>query len=157
MGKQLYDRVRGIIESARAGVARSVDTAQVVSNWLIGREIVEDEQKGEKRAAYGRRVLERLSQRLLAEYGEGYSIQNLRRFREFFIYFPELIDAGGIRSPLVSELGARSNAVSPIHQVGYIGFHEAGYVGRCVFAHHHVIGDEFPHAIHLDDFVARIQ
>lgn len=90
MGSQLYDRVRGIIESARAGAARSVDTAQVVSNWLIGREIVEEEQGGEKRAAYGRRIIERLSERLMAEYGRGYSVQNLQYIRRFSISFPEL-------------------------------------------------------------------
>lgn len=103
MSRQLYDRVRGIIESARAGAARSVDTAQVVSNWLIGREIVEEEQGGKKRAAYGSRILERLSQRLLAEYGQGYSVPNLRRFREFFINSSQLIELEPIRSPLVSE------------------------------------------------------
>ena len=120
MGKQLFDRVRGIIESARAGVARSVDTAQVVSNWLIGREIVEDEQKGERRAAYGRRILERLSQRLLAEYGEGYSVPNLRHFRKFFVYYPELIETGPIRYPLGSELSVpQENRVEAIlHPVG---------------------------------------
>ncbi|WDT82869.1 MAG: hypothetical protein MPW14_24975 (plasmid) [Candidatus Manganitrophus sp.] len=42
------------MESARAGAARSVNTAQVMSNWLIGREIVEEEQRGKKRAGYGK-------------------------------------------------------------------------------------------------------
>jgi hypothetical protein len=42
----LYQRVREILESARVGVARSVNTTQVVANWLIGREIVEKEQNG---------------------------------------------------------------------------------------------------------------
>lgn len=103
MRRQLYDRVRGIIESARAGAARSVDTAQVVSNWLIGREIVEEEQGGEKRAAYGRRMLEKLSVKLTAEYGRGYSVQNLRFCRQFFICFPGLLGIEPIHQPLVSE------------------------------------------------------
>ena len=46
----LYDRIRQILESARSSVSRSVNTAQVVANWLIGREIVEEEQKGKRRA-----------------------------------------------------------------------------------------------------------
>ena len=41
----IYERIRVILESARAGVARSVNTTQVVANWLIGREIVEEEQR----------------------------------------------------------------------------------------------------------------
>lgn len=114
MGSRLFDRVKGIIESARAGAARSVDTAQVVSNWLIGREIVEEEQKGEKRAAYGRRVLERLSQRLLAEYGGGYSVPNLRHFRKFSIYYPELIQIAPIRYPPGSELGVTKAIRHPV-------------------------------------------
>ena len=43
---RLHDRIREILESARASVARSVNTTQVVANWLIGREIVEEEQRG---------------------------------------------------------------------------------------------------------------
>ena len=46
----VYQRIRDILESARAAVARSVNTTQVVANWLVGREIVEEEQRGEGRA-----------------------------------------------------------------------------------------------------------
>jgi hypothetical protein len=52
----LYERIRGILETARTNVARSVNTTQVVANWLIGREIVEEEQRGKKRADYGERL-----------------------------------------------------------------------------------------------------
>ena len=48
----LYGRVRQILESARTSAARSVNTAQVVSNWMVGREIVEEEQHGQERAGY---------------------------------------------------------------------------------------------------------
>jgi len=88
-----------------------VDTAQVVSNWLIGREIVEEEQKGEKRAAYGRQVIEKLSVRLFEEYGGGYSVQNLRYSRQFFIDYPGLVEVERIRQPLVGELGLIRHAV----------------------------------------------
>ena len=47
---QMYDRIRRILESARASAARSVNTTQVIANWLIGREIIEEEQKGISRA-----------------------------------------------------------------------------------------------------------
>ena len=42
----LYSRIREILDSARSSVARSVNTTQVVANWLVGREIVDDEQRG---------------------------------------------------------------------------------------------------------------
>lgn len=53
----LFDRIRDILESARSNIARTVNTAQVIANWLIGREIVEDEQKGKRRAGYGVKLL----------------------------------------------------------------------------------------------------
>jgi hypothetical protein len=60
----IYQRIREILEAAQAGVARTVNTTQVVANWLIGREIVEEEQKGRQRAAYGERLLLGLADRL---------------------------------------------------------------------------------------------
>jgi len=50
---ELYERVKQILESARVTAACSINATQVVANWLIGREIVEEEQKGKKRAGYG--------------------------------------------------------------------------------------------------------
>jgi len=102
-GPALHDRVRGIIESARAGAARSVNTAQVVSNWLIGREIVEEEQKGKARAGYGEQLLEGLAARLKADYGTGYSVQNLRFIRKLYLVYPELLPSERIRYALRSE------------------------------------------------------
>lgn len=96
----LYGRIREILESARASVARSVNTTQVVANWLIGREIVEEEQKGKAKAAYGERLLAELSGRLQAEYGNGYSVDNLELFRRFYGEYPTLIsDALPRKSP----------------------------------------------------------
>lgn len=86
----LYGRIREILESARAGVARSVNTTQVVANWLIGREIVEEEQKGARRAGYGDRVVRDLSERLQADYGVGYSVQSLFYMKQFYLSYPEL-------------------------------------------------------------------
>ena len=99
----LYHRVRAILESARASVARSVNSTQVVTNWLIGREIIEEEQHGKKRADYGEMIIEELAQRLKNEVGGGVSVPNLRNMRQFYMTFPSLIDAGQIRYALRSE------------------------------------------------------
>ncbi len=87
----LYRRVRKILESARAGVARSVNTTQVVANWLIGREIVEEEQKGRAKAGYGERIMRDLAKKISEEYGDGYSLTNLKLIRKFYLTYPELI------------------------------------------------------------------
>ena len=80
---QLYDRVRQILESAKTTVARSVNTTQVVANWLVGREIVEEEQKGKARADYGESLISNLSAQLQVDYGAGYSLANVKYFRKF--------------------------------------------------------------------------
>ena len=87
----LLGRVLDIVQAARTQAARSVNTAQVVANWLVGREIVEDEQQGKRRAGYGARVLAELSSRLTAELGRGYSVDSLEAFRQFYIDYPLLI------------------------------------------------------------------
>lgn len=101
--QKLYDRIRQILESARATAARSVNTAQVVAHWLIGQEIVEEEQKGAKRADYGKQLLEGLSKQLVAEFKGGYSVQNLRFIRQFYLTYPQLLDTAAIRYALRSE------------------------------------------------------
>ena len=87
----LYGRVRDILQAARNQAARSVNTAQVVANWLIGREIVEDEQRGQHRADYGTKLLAGLSSQLSVDFGRGYSVDNLEAFRQFYIDYPQLI------------------------------------------------------------------
>jgi len=81
----LITEVRGLIQSARRGVASVVDTFQVMTNFEIGRRIVEHEQKGAKRAEYGAEVLKELSARLTEEFGRGFSVTNLKLMRQFFM------------------------------------------------------------------------
>ena len=87
----LLARIRQIWDTARTQAARSVNTAHVCANWLIGQQIVEAEQGGAKRAAYGKALLESLSGRLLAEYGDGFSVSALKYMRLFYLGYPELL------------------------------------------------------------------
>ena len=73
----LFDRVASILEAARAETVRAVNSRMVLAYWLIGREIVQELQEGDERAAYGRKILAELSLRLSSHYGEGYSLPNL--------------------------------------------------------------------------------
>lgn len=68
-------------------MVRSVNTLQVMTNYHIGRNIVEYEQKGRGRAQYGQQVLKDLSQRLTAEFGRGYSVDNLENMRKFYLAY----------------------------------------------------------------------
>ena len=114
----IFERVREILESARANVACTVNSTQVVANWLIGREIVEEEQQGKKRAGYGETLLADLAHRLSQEFGKGWSLRQLEYCRSFYASYPMLIaidKTNAVRSLLANSLvrndGQITNAV----------------------------------------------
>ena len=109
--ERLYARIASILEQARGQVARTINTAMVQAYWLVGREIVEVEQAGEQRAGYGEELLELVSTRLRAGFGKGFSVQNLRYMRQFYLVFPDGSQLPEIRQTLSGELGEGS-----IHQ-----------------------------------------
>lgn len=84
----LLATLRDLIAQARQQASRSVNTIQVQTYWKIGRHIVEFEQGGEVRAAYGKRLLARLAEALTGEFGKGFDVRNLRNMRAFFQHFP---------------------------------------------------------------------
>ncbi len=84
----LLEALRGLIVQARQKVLRQVDVVQVQTCWQIGRHIVEFEQGGHARAAYGKRLLPQLGQALVQEFGKGFDERNLRHMRAFFQCFP---------------------------------------------------------------------
>jgi predicted nuclease of restriction endonuclease-like (RecB) superfamily len=87
----MYERIRQILDSARTSAARSVNTTQVAANWLIGREIVEEEQRGKRRSDYGKRLVETLSAQITKDFGPGYSAQNLFYFKQFYFTYSNLL------------------------------------------------------------------
>ena len=93
----LFHSISELIQQARQQVLRSVNTAMVQTYWHIGKIIVEHEQQGESRAAYGKQQLQQLSGRLTAEFGKGFDERNLRNMRQFYAAYP-------IRDALRTEL-----------------------------------------------------
>ncbi|MFH1665667.1 MAG: PDDEXK nuclease domain-containing protein [Candidatus Omnitrophota bacterium] len=85
----VYARIRAIIEQARSNIARIVNTEMVLAYWDIGKEIVEEEQRGKKRAGYGKAVLKHLSGKLTADFGKGFDESNLRNIRIFYLNYPK--------------------------------------------------------------------
>jgi hypothetical protein len=81
----LFAEVRALLHAARDAAARQVNTLLVLTNDEIGRRIVEHEQGGEGRAEYGAGVLRSLSARLTAEFGRGFSVDNLTLMRRFYL------------------------------------------------------------------------
>ena len=91
----LFDRVASILEAARAETVRAVNSRMVLAYWLIGREIVQELQEGDERAAYGKNLIRDLSQRLTAKFGSGYSPDNLWHFRKFFLAYAACSSSNG--------------------------------------------------------------
>lgn len=87
----LVARVREIWHSARDRAARTVNSAHVCANWLIGQQLVEAEQGGATRAGYGDQLLEGVSAALQSELGSGFSVSALRYMRLFFLGYPDLL------------------------------------------------------------------
>ena len=84
----LYESIRSLLLASRTQVRQTVNTAMVQTYWHIGRMIVEDEQGGQKRAAYGKQVLPELARKLSDEFGVGFDVSNLRNMRRFYQAFP---------------------------------------------------------------------
>ena len=88
---ELITRIRDIWEASRQQAVRSVNSAHVCANWLIGKQIVEAEQGGEQRAEYGKALIVSLSKELTDEYGSGFSVSALKYMRLFFLSYPLLL------------------------------------------------------------------
>ena len=80
-----FDGIRELIAGARTTIARGVDLVQVHTNFEIGRRIVQEEQRGKDRAAYGKEVIKALADRLTGEFGRGFSHTNLKLMRLFYL------------------------------------------------------------------------
>lgn len=98
----LFDRIVSILDQARGNVVRSVNTNMVLAYWMIGREIVEEVQRGKGRAKYGKKVIEDLSARLTERYGQGFSMPVLWSFRQFYLTYSDRVK---ILFPAGRELG----------------------------------------------------
>lgn len=84
----LVRELRAFITESRRQIVRAVDFAQVQTCWGVGRYIVEFEQNGSDRAKYGAKLLPKLSERLTADFGQGFDERNLRNMRLFYRTFP---------------------------------------------------------------------
>ena len=85
----IVNDIRNIILNARGKAYASINQNLIHANWEIGRRIVEEEQRGKVRAEYGTQLLRVLSQKITAEFGQGYGVRNLSYFKQLYIYFPD--------------------------------------------------------------------
>jgi len=98
--KSFYADVLQILNTARQKTYSAINNEMVQAYWLLGKRIVEEEQKGEQKAAYGEALLKNLSIALTADFGKGFSYANLRNFRQFYLTYPEGENCYALRSKL---------------------------------------------------------
>ena len=82
-----YNKVIELFQNAKKNLSTAVNITMVYSYYEAGRMIVEEEQGGKERAAYGKYILKELSQRLTQKFGRGYSYDNLKLMRKFYLVY----------------------------------------------------------------------
>jgi hypothetical protein len=82
-----YHDIKSILQTARDNAYKSVNFIMVEAYWNIGKKIVEVEQNGEAKAKYGSNLISELSKQLTVDFGSGFTPQNLRNMRQFYLVF----------------------------------------------------------------------
>ena len=86
----LVTDLASLIDQGRRTAVRYVNTALVATYWLVGRRVVEYEQKGKERAEYGEALLKRLSGDLTKQFGKGWGEPHLRAIRQFYLIYGDI-------------------------------------------------------------------
>jgi predicted nuclease of restriction endonuclease-like (RecB) superfamily len=89
INKSFFQDIRNILQQARQKAYVAVNFAMVGAYWQIGKRIIEEEQAGKHRADYRSFLITRLSKELTIEFGKGFSVANLKNFRQFYLTFPD--------------------------------------------------------------------
>lgn len=95
--QSIYSEIKETLLMSRSQAYSAVNFAIVQTYWQIGRIIVEHEQNGSIRAEYGKAVLQKISENLQKEFGNGFSVRNLQQMKKFYIVFP---NTNALRSQL---------------------------------------------------------
>ncbi len=83
-----YQNIKTLLSDARNKTYRAINFVMVETYWNIGKMIVEEEQKGNERAEYGKYLITDLSKKLTDDFGKGFDTRNLWFMRQFYITYP---------------------------------------------------------------------
>lgn len=82
-----FEKITALLKNARKKAVYSINQTMVYTYFEIGKIIIEEEQKGQKRAEYGKQLIKQLSQKLVKEFGKGFSKRNLEQMRLFYLTY----------------------------------------------------------------------
>jgi predicted nuclease of restriction endonuclease-like (RecB) superfamily len=100
----IFNQIREIVIKSRLAAFHRVNTLKIITNFLIGKTIIENEQSGKTRAKYGKETLKSVSQSLNNEFGRGFSVDNLELFRTFYIVYKDRFLSGAEKSETLSRI-----------------------------------------------------
>ncbi len=87
--QHLLGRISEVYTSGQCKAVQAVNSVITETYWHIGYCMVEFEQGGNRRAEYGKALLESLSRDLTLRHGKGFSRSNIIRFRQFYFTYPK--------------------------------------------------------------------
>lgn len=85
----LLQKIGNTYQQHQANAYTFVNREKVLAYWAIGQHIVEYEQAGKIKAAYGKQLLIQLSKDLRTRFGKGFSRTNLVYMRLFYLNYPK--------------------------------------------------------------------
>ena len=80
-----------LIHYARNLAVQQINLIELMTNYALGRWIVEEQQNGQDRAQYGAHVIDMLSETQTKEFGRGYTRESLRNARKFYLIYKDRI------------------------------------------------------------------
>ena len=86
---KFYQEVHAILDEAKSKIYEAANNIMTYAYWNVGKRIIEQKQKGNRKAKYGSYLIKRLSQELSDEYGTGFSVANIRNCRQLYLTFPK--------------------------------------------------------------------
>ena len=95
----LFNDLSQLIEQSKNFVIVQANSVMTMLFWNVGKRINEDILQN-KRADYGKQIVETLSRQLTEKYGRNFEAKNLRRMMQFADKFPDI----EIVAPLARQL-----------------------------------------------------
>ncbi len=86
----IVGEICSIIEQGQRQAYAEVSKAVIMTYWSIGRRLVEEEQHGKERAAYGTELIKNVAKVLVPLYGNSYNKRNLDYYKRFYMLFPDM-------------------------------------------------------------------
>ena len=86
----LFENIRTIHETLQSSVSKAINISITIRNWMIGCFLVEFEQNGEDRAAYGEKLLKKLEERFSGSGIKGMNERRFREYRQFYSSYPNI-------------------------------------------------------------------